>query len=74
VPADEEEFRGGAVASGSVAVCGDLRIPDATAGDDRVELTEQPGGDGGLRLGRGELVVLSGGQLVVAGGVGIVAA
>src|SRR5262245_21418495 len=44
-------------------------VPQLAAGDHRVELPEQGAGDHGLRLGGCQLVVCSGSEVSVTGGV-----
>ena len=51
------------------AVRGDGWVPGLAGGDDGVQVPQDRGGDHGLRLGRGELVVLPAGQVLVAGAV-----
>jgi hypothetical protein len=58
----------------SRSVSGHDRVPGPAGGDDGVQMTKDGGGDRGLRLGRGELVLLASGQVPVAGAVDRVAA
>ena len=51
------------------AVRRDGWIPGLAGSDDGVQVPQDRGGDDGLRLGGGELVVLSAGQVLVAGGI-----
>jgi hypothetical protein len=65
---------GGHLAAVADAVDGDVGIPRLAGGDDGVQLLQNGRGDHGLGLGGGELVGLACGQMLVAGGVDVVAA
>lgn len=51
------------------AVGGDLGVPSVSAGDDSMQLSQDRRCDHGLGLGRGELVRLPDGLMLIAGGV-----
>jgi hypothetical protein len=65
---------GGHLPAVADAVDGDVGIPRLAGGDDGVQLLQNGRGDHGLGLGGGELVGLACGQVLVAGGVDVVAA
>jgi hypothetical protein len=48
---------------------GDGRVPPLAGGDHRVQVPEQRGGDRGVRLAAGQLVVLAAGEVREPGGV-----